>query len=514
MSAHVALRGVLRVSPVVRLTVGLMALVFGMLLALNLVFDVVPDRERTKQESQRRFAENLAVQIASLAATGNEKSLGSALQSVLTRNPEVLSVALREASGYIVDQRGDHGRYWAAPETGRPSNHLRLPLQANGKHWGDVEIAFAPDSPQGIREWLTEPTALSLLAFVIGGVLLIYCYLRRTLHYLDPSATIPDRVRKAFDAFSDGVVVLAPDGRIVLANNSFRNLLAEGRDDLHGRLLAELPWPQTATAHNGNTPRPWDAVLRDGNPVKGYALSIAPPHGDPIEMTVACTPIADTDGRLRGCLVTFDDVTEIHRTNAQLRHTLVELEQSREKIEAKNEELRLLATRDPMTGCLNRRAFFEIAGNSFDKGLRTNREVSCIMADIDHFKSFNDVYGHSVGDQVIQVVARTMSSKTRTEDALCRYGGEEFCILLPDTDLEHAQETAERMRSAIEAHAVDAIRSIRVQPITASFGVASLRQGAVRIEELIDQADNALYVSKESGRNRVTAWQPPAPPEA
>ncbi|MBS1191269.1 MAG: hypothetical protein H6R10_3061 [Rhodocyclaceae bacterium] len=500
-----------RTSPVARLTLGLMGLVVGMLMTLNLVFEAVPDRERTKQELRRQFAETLAIQVAALAESGDGKTLGRTLQQVLARHHEILSVALREASGYVVDQRGDHGRYWAAPETGRAApNHLRVPIQAEGKHWGDVEIAFAPDPPRSIREWMSEPKVLLLMGFSLGGGLLVYAYLRRVLHYLDPATAIPDRVRKAFDAFSDGVVVLASDGRIVLANNSFRSMLPEGSEDLHGHLLSELPWSRAAKAEGQETVLPWEAFLRNGNPVKDYPMSIAQPRGASLEMNVACTPIADPDGRLRGCLVTFDNVTDIHRANAKLRRTLAELEDSRRKIEAKNEELRLLATRDPMTGCLNRRAFFEIAGERFEQGLRTNRELSCIMADIDHFKSFNDLYGHSVGDQVIQVVARTMAGTTRPEDALCRYGGEEFCILLPDTGLEQARSIAERMRSAIETHAGEAIRSTRVGKITASFGVASLCQGAVRIEELIDHADGALYASKENGRNQVTAWQPQA----
>jgi diguanylate cyclase (GGDEF)-like protein len=131
------------------------------------------------------------------------------------------------------------------------------------------------------------------------------------------------------------------------------------------------------------------------------------------------------------------------------------------------------------------------------------------MADIDHFKSFNDLYGHAIGDQVIQVVARTLGRHIRAEDLLCRYGGEEFCILLPDADLEQARAAAERMRAAVETTATSGIRSTRLDRITASFGVASIVQGAVRVDELIDQADNALYRSKEGGRNRVTVWESP-----
>lgn len=106
-------------------------------------------------------------------------------------------------------------------------------------------------------------------------------------------------------------------------------------------------------------------------------------------------------------------------------------------------------------------------------------------------------------------MARTLARNTRTGDVLCRYGGEEFCILLPDASTEQARAIAERMRVSIESSAVEGVRSTRVERITSSFGVASVDYGASRLEELIDQADNALYKSKESGHNRVTVWEPP-----
>ena len=107
---------------------------------------------------------------------------------------------------------------------------------------------------------------------------------------------------------------------------------------------------------------------------------------------------------------------------------------------------------------------------------------------------------------MIQVVARALAGSIRTTDMLCRYGGEEFCILLPNTGLADACAIAERARSTIETGASSAIRDMQVKKITSSFGVASLTDGASGIQELIDQADQALYASKEAGRNQVTVW--------
>jgi diguanylate cyclase (GGDEF)-like protein/PAS domain S-box-containing protein len=504
-----SIQAALRVGPVARLSVGLVALVVSLFVAMDLLFGVIPDRESAQRQTRQRFAETLTVQVASLIEAGDERTLNRTLQQVVSRSPDVLSIAVRPVQGFIVAQRGDHARNWISPESGRSTlDHVRVPILGQRERWGDVEFAFAHASPRGFQEWVGDPKLLLVGALSVGGFLLFYPYLRRALHFLDPSTAVPDRVRGAFDALSAGVIVVDSGGRIVLANRSVRRLHPEGGAELHGSKFSELPWLRAAEKGDPNAAIGWDRAFREGKAVPRHSLSIAQPDNQNIEVIVGCSPIGDDKGRVRGSLVTFDDVTEIYRTNEQLRSTLVDLERSREKIQAQNEELQRLATRDPLTGCLNRRAFFENAGILFEDRLRTNQDLSCIMADIDHFKNFNDLYGHAVGDQVIQVVARTLSRLMRAQDLLCRYGGEEFCIVLPDADLKQAAEIAERLRSTIETGALSAIRSTRVERVTSSFGVASLSQGSTRLEQLIDQADNALYRSKEAGRNRVTPWQP------
>jgi len=155
---------------------------------------------------------------------------------------------------------------------------------------------------------------------------------------------------------------------------------------------------------------------------------------------------------------------------------------------------------------LNRRAFFDAINPEFEAARENNREICCIMADIDHFKNFNDTYGHSVGDDVIKIVAKKLGLVLRTNDLLCRYGGEEFCIMLIDIEMELVTVIAERMRNIIETEAGKSIRSISGLSITMSFGVSSIKLGADKPETLIDEADSALYKSKKLGRNCVTNW--------
>jgi len=164
-------------------------------------------------------------------------------------------------------------------------------------------------------------------------------------------------------------------------------------------------------------------------------------------------------------------------------------------------ELEFMATRDPMTGAFNRRAFFGRAAVEWARSMRSRRALAVITSDIDFFKKINDTHGHHVGDLVIKDFARRAAQMLRLPDILARFGGEEFVILLPDTGLAEARQAAERIRREIETR-----RDKALPPYTVSLGVA-IAQGnagqAADIEALIAEADAALYRAKQGGRNRV-----------
>ena len=240
---------------------------------------------------------------------------------------------------------------------------------------------------------------------------------------------------------------------------------------------------------------------------RGWQIDFERREGGRLKAVVNCTPIMDLSTKVRGCLITFNDVTELDRINIELRSTMGELVKSREEVEQQNAALRLLATRDPLTSCLNRRAFFEDAETIFEQSRSSGRPLSCIMSDVDHFKLFNDKFGHAIGDKVLIAVSRALFSGLRAGDLLCRYGGEEFCILLPDTSTDLAFEIADRLRLEIEAKAGASIRdSTLALKVRSSFGLATLSDHATDLAALIDQADQALYEAKEGGRNCVKIW--------
>lgn len=156
---------------------------------------------------------------------------------------------------------------------------------------------------------------------------------------------------------------------------------------------------------------------------------------------------------------------------------------------------------DALTQLANRRGFLEQAEVAHSVAVRHQRPLAAVILDIDHFKAINDRHGHAIGDEVLRSVGQTLARLTRSGDCLARWGGEEFIMLLPETDLETATQFAERIRCALEEMVVIAKHDVRVQ-ITASFGVAQLKPDQP-LEKLIIAADDALYSVKQSGRNRV-----------
>jgi len=171
------------------------------------------------------------------------------------------------------------------------------------------------------------------------------------------------------------------------------------------------------------------------------------------------------------------------------------------RLAAQTRELLDLARTDPLTGCHNRRSFLREGEAEFDRFRRYGGPFTVIMLDIDHFKKVNDAHGHAAGDEVIRTLARTCLDNTRKSDVLGRLGGEEFAVLLPETGIENARVTAEKLRAALEQVVVtSAGKDIR---FTASLGLSPASAGDTELFQVINRADKALYAAKNGGRNRV-----------
>ena len=181
-----------------------------------------------------------------------------------------------------------------------------------------------------------------------------------------------------------------------------------------------------------------------------------------------------------------------------------EIEMQKIELEEKNKQLAFLANHDPLTGLYNRTQFMEFANKDIIKIRRSGKESCLILIDIDEFKKINDNFGHPVGDAVLKDMAKIITNFIRSSDIPARLGGEEFIVLLPDTELSTGVIVAERIRAAIDGHTFAHI--VELPKITASFGVAALAvQAKEPFNTSYNAADQALYRAKKKGRNRVEA---------
>lgn len=218
-------------------------------------------------------------------------------------------------------------------------------------------------------------------------------------------------------------------------------------------------------------------------------------------------PITDDEFRCRGVFsVESNEPNQFTNETMQIFSTLMENASVAFTRAVLYQKMELLATTDGLTGLNNHRHFQEILSKELERARRYRHPLSLLLMDIDHFKTFNDTYGHPVGDLVLKEISLCIQKSIRTNDIPARYGGEEFTVIIPETNQANAMIIAERVRATIEKHIIHSLeKQLRV---TVSIGCATYPTQASSQQELIDLADKALYYSKGHGRNQINAYLP------
>ncbi|MDD5250256.1 MAG: diguanylate cyclase [Rhodocyclaceae bacterium] len=216
-------------------------------------------------------------------------------------------------------------------------------------------------------------------------------------------------------------------------------------------------------------------------------------------------PVDGDDGRVHHVAVFSEDVTERKLAEEALRDANLKLQSQLDEIRALHATLEEMAVRDGLTGLYNRRYLDETLEREIARAKREGHSLALVMIDVDHFKRLNDTYGHQAGDQVLVAMGELLRADTRTEDVACRYGGEEFLVLLPHMSLEAARDRAETWRAHFAGLTVQ--HGELALQTTISLGVAAYPNHGHSAEELTQSADLALYLAKHDGRNRVTVFE-------
>ena len=326
----------------------------------------------------------------------------------------------------------------------------------------ELTVARSPDAPG-------EP----------GGY--IYTATPRTGSRQPPITDFMDFLENATDMAQS----LAPDGHFLYVNRAWLTTLGYQVDDLPQLTLFDILHPE----HLSHAAALFKQSLR-GQRQHKMEFVLLTRQGKQVIVESSNTFSFEGEN-----LISVQSI--LHDITDRKHQEQLVAEQQRQLANA-NVQLALLATTDALTGLKNRRVFDERMDYECERAIRQQAPVSLVLLDVDHFKEYNDAFGHPAGDAVLQEISLVLLKHTRSIDCVVRYGGEEFAMILPNTPTEGAYAVAERCRQAIEQH------RWTVRPITASFGVASqFPIGPGAQTNLLQSADNALYKAKSDGRNCV-----------
>jgi len=334
----------------------------------------------------------------------------------------------------------------------------------------------------------TELAGLDLAPVSFGVSSIIYAYAVFRHQFMD---LVPVARGHLIESMSDGVLVLDEQGRIVDINPAMRNILDDEPASYLGQNVSVIlkQWEQnTEQLLNGIETR---TELKIQKKLSSY-------------LDLRITALYDESQKVNGRLMVFRDVTDRKEVEKDLRRAMDRLQTQLIEIGALQSQLREQAIRDVLTNLFNRRYLEETLERELARATRESYPLCVIMMDLDYFKDVNDTYGHEAGDVVLKTIAETVTRQSRHGDFVCRYGGEEFVLVMPNIGIEKARERAEALHQIIGELNIPYGRFNLT--ITISMGIAWYPAHGKTKDELMRAADMAMYVAKNTGRNRVIIY--------
>jgi diguanylate cyclase (GGDEF)-like protein len=432
-------------------------------------------------------ADRPEIQIALQSGVGASERLNNTL------NDEVLYVAVRSGEAHYTDT----------------NSHLDHPIVARiARSQSSIKIAI-----NELRETFLLTGILSFIAVLILGLLGARTMNktvqneRMLLENRVTDRTTEISILQTFGGLLNACSTLAEAGQVM--NNVIPKLLPDFKGSIsiikssRNRLDTVTTWGGEWLGAERFAPNEcW--ALRKGHQhlSTDHGIQIACQHWseEPVEQTL-CIPLL-AQGETIGVLhFVMEQGVDIEKNQAMTHAIAEQIGLTLANIQLRD-NLREQAIRDPLTGLFNRRYMTEALDQSHSRAERTGTEIAIMMIDLDHFKLFNDNFGHEAGDHVLKAVSQVLIDSLRQEDIACRYGGEEFCIVCPDTNKQQALQIAQRITRGIRSLELN-MNQLALGTVTTSIGIATYPVHAKTMDEVINIADEALYLAKQNGRDRV-----------
>ena len=454
--------------------------------------EIIPSPVNSVLDGRVSLAKVISVN-ASLAVEKNRNNEFQNLADALVQTtPDLHSVAIVNQTGVMTAGTSNHTTLWSKKDVYLDSSRVVAEISRDDKQWGELQLLFDPKNELIASAWRYPLTPV----FFMFGALTVAAWmmLGQTFRYLNPSKVVPSRVRSALDTLTEGLVLVDPQGEIVHSNKAFSEMVKADSDELIGSQLNSQNWIQENV---DDVAMPWEICFSKHESVRGKIVELKV-DGRSKKYIVNSSPVLGGGKSAKGALISFDDVTDLEGKKQELAQIILTLRKSRDEVARQNEELNFLANCDPLTKCFNRRSFW----NQYNELWETCEigQLNLVMVDIDHFKSINDNYGHSTGDDVLKDNGELLRRVTGVRGTVCRYGGEEFVVLLPNMSLDEATDVAR------EIHAEYQVVELGGISVRASLGVSNTGLGVMDTQHLLDQADQCLFAAKRNGRNQVVRY--------
>lgn len=302
---------------------------------------------------------------------------------------------------------------------------------------------------------------------------------------------IPIARHTVLEYIPEMVFVVDAHDRVLDANSEAQKMLGKSLDEIIGKDPLEVF-------------REWSQLINRFLTSDAAHEEIQIPGDPPRTLEIDISPLYNQFNQLEGRVIVAHDITEHKWLENDLKYLNEVLSNQLQEINKLREELEEQAVRDPLTNAYNRRYLSEFLDREVARAERENTPVTVVVMDMDNFKQFNDSYGHKCGDVILQAITKFLNEHSRRGDVVCRYGGEEFVILMPNVSLEIGFERAEMWRQDFSESVID-YEDMKLSA-TFSAGVATFPQHGATGDAILQAADKALYRSKEAGKNRVTMF--------